>query len=205
MRLFVAVEIDKVARARIAALIERLKKGGDPVKWVPPENLHLTIKFLGEAPDERLPDIEAACRRAAAGARSFSLRLRGMGAFPNARRPRVLWVGIDAPPPALRELVARTEAELAPLGFEREEREFDPHVTIGRIRPPHPVRRPGAGRAPSREIGPGLMGAIAAEAAFDAGTVAVAALTLMRSQLRPRGPIYTPVSRYPLCSGAIGT
>jgi 2'-5' RNA ligase len=214
MRLFVAIELDEPSRAALAALAGRLGAGGDPVAWVPPANFHLTLKFLGEAPAERLPEIEAACGRAAAPAQPFEILLRGAGAFPSPRRPRVIWAGVEAPPadlapPArspseppplprgLIDLAARVEAEIAPLGFPTEKRPFSAHVTIGRVREPHARRRPRPGRLPGPEAGPTLEAALAREAAFAAGPVRVAAIALMRSELRGGGAVYAAERRVP--------
>lgn len=207
MRLFVAVELDDLAREALARLAERLGKSADPVSWIAPANFHLTMKFLGEAAEGAVPEIEAACGRAATGAAPFDMRLRGVGAYPSARRPRVVWAGIEAPP-VLPALVERVEEEISPLGFPREKRPWSPHVTLGRVREPHARRRPRPGRMPgvapllrNGRAGASLEAALAREAAFEGGTVRVADLTLMRSELRRTGAVYTAHRRFSLGAG----
>ena len=105
-RLFVALEPPEPVRRRLAALADELRRGAgraaDEIRWVAPENVHLTLQFLGAVPEERVAGVEAALRAAAAGARPLALEVRGAGGFPNARRPRVLWAGLDGRPRAAR-------------------------------------------------------------------------------------------------------
>jgi 2'-5' RNA ligase len=196
MRLFVAIELSGELRERAAALVRRLAASGAPVNWVAPENVHLTLKFLGEVPEARLSEIEAACARAAAATAPFAMRLRGTGAFPHAREPRVIWAGVEAPA-ALANLAARIEEELVPLGFPREKRPFEPHVTLGRKKEKPPRRPPRPGREPARP-GPDLTAALAKEAGFDGGEVEVRRFSLVQSQLRREGPIYTTLKEFGL-------
>jgi 2'-5' RNA ligase len=101
------------------------------VKWVRPEGIHTTVKFLGEVEPEREPELRAALTRAAAGGRALPLDVRGFGVFPDATRPRVIWAGVEADP-SLELLQHRVEQEFAPLGFPSEGRPFRPHLTLGR-------------------------------------------------------------------------
>jgi 2'-5' RNA ligase len=145
------------------------------------EGVHLTLKFLGEVASEREDELAAALARAAGdaatdGARPLTLVVRGFGAFPAARRPRVVWAGIE-PEPALELLQHRVEREMGPLGFPTEARPFRPHLTLGRA---------------TRDAGPREFGD--AEAAFGAigfeGVALVETVDLMQSTLHPRGAVY---------------
>ena len=190
-RLFVALEPPEPVRRRLAAVADALRRGAgraaDDVRWVRPENVHLTIQFLGAVPEERVGAVEQALRDAAAGARPLSLTLRGAGGFPNARRPRVLWAGLEGDVAALAALAADLGARLAKLGFPPEERAFSPHLTLGRA-------RDGRGA-------PGLAGALARAGETDVTPWRAAELVLFESHLSPHGPRYEAIARAPLGRG----
>ena len=131
MRLFVALNLPEPVRRAVWEAAATIRDLGLPVKWVPPDGIHLTLKFLGEVADQREPELRTALSRAARGARALPLVIGGFGAFPDPHRPRVLWVGID-PDPALELLQHRIEEEFGPLGFSPEGRPFRPHLTLGR-------------------------------------------------------------------------
>jgi len=133
MRLFAAVPLPGLARAGVADLLDRLRKQDLPVRWVRDDSLHLTLKFFGEVAADRLEEIEEAIRAANQGSVPLAMRLDELGAFPGARRPRVLWVGLDAPP-ALELLLDRLERQCAAIGFAPEGTPFRPHITLGRVR-----------------------------------------------------------------------
>lgn len=187
-RLFVALDPPDPVRRRLAALAVELRRAAgraaDDVRWVAPESIHLTLQFLGAVPEERVAAVEAALREVAAGGRALSLAVRGAGGFPNARRPRVVWAGVEGDVASLGALAQGLGARLAPLGFPPEERPFSAHLTLGRARAPR-----GA---------PGLAGALASAA--DAAGVPWRAteLVLFESHLSPRGPRYEAVARAPL-------
>jgi 2'-5' RNA ligase len=136
MRLFAGIPIVDDARREIMALLDRLRGSAWPVRWVPDEGLHLTLKFFGEVAPDRLDVIEEAVRFAAGGTGPLDLRLDGLGAFPSTVRPRVLWVGVDGPP-ALELLYDRLERGGEAIGFPPEGSPFRPHVTLGRVREGH--------------------------------------------------------------------
>jgi 2'-5' RNA ligase len=136
MRLFVALPIPEPARHIVVALLDRLRTSDWPVRWVRPEGMHVTLKFYGEVAPERLEVIEEAIRFAVAGAGPISMRLAGLGAFPTMARPRILWLGLDAPP-ALELLQDRLERRGEDIGFPPEGAPFQPHVTLGRMREGH--------------------------------------------------------------------
>jgi 2'-5' RNA ligase len=165
----------------LASLRER--RAGLPVKWVRPENIHLSLKFLGEVEDNREPELVAALQRAAGSGneprpepRPLTLQITGFGVFPDYHRPRVLWAGVT-PDPGLELLQHGVEQAFAPLGFPTEARAFRPHVTLGR-----------AGRDARPRDFSGLE-EILAGTNFDA-TVTVTEVDLMQSTLQPNGPVY---------------
>jgi 2'-5' RNA ligase len=133
MRLFTGVPVVDDARAEVVALLGRLRACDWPVRWVHDEGLHLTLKFYGEVAPERLEVIDESIRIAARGSGRLPLRLDTLGAFPTISRPRVLWIGIDAPP-ELTLLRERVERGAEAIGFPPEGVPFRPHVTLGRVR-----------------------------------------------------------------------
>ena len=152
------------------------------VAWVGAENLHITLKFLGGVEDTRLSDVADAVG-AAAAVRAFDVELRGLGAFPTPTRPRVIWAGA-ADAPAFAELAAGVDRSLGALGFPPEERGFTPHVTLGRVREPRRDRA--------------LASALTAGGTRPFGMLRVARVSLMRSDLSPRGARYTELQGWAL-------
>jgi 2'-5' RNA ligase len=140
MRLFAGIPIVDEARREIVALLGRLRESGWPVRWVHDDGVHLTLKFFGEVAPERLQVIEEAVRFAARGTGPLALRLEALGAFPSAARPRVLWIGVEGPS-ALELLYDRLERGGEAIGFPPEGAPFQPHVTLGRVREGHRLRR----------------------------------------------------------------
>jgi 2'-5' RNA ligase len=136
MRLFAALPIPDPGRAAITSLLDELRRSDWPVRWVQPEGIHLTLKFYGEVMPERLDVIEEAVRYAATGARPIPMQVAQLGAFPTSARPRVLWVGLEAPP-ALELLQDRLERGGVEIGFPPEGAPYRPHVTLGRVREGH--------------------------------------------------------------------
>lgn len=133
MRLFVAMPVADPARGQILKLLSQLRSAGWPVRWVHDEGLHMTLKFFGEVGAERLDVIAEALSFAAGGAGALALQLGDLGAFPSRSRPRVLWVGVNAPP-ALELLQDRIERGSEAIGFPPEGAPFQPHITLGRVR-----------------------------------------------------------------------
>jgi len=182
IRAFVAIRLDEAVREAVAAVVERLRPLGGSVAWVPTANLHLTLQFLGEQPEERLAAAEAALDAAAARSAPIETALHGIGAFPGLEQPRILWVGLAQGALEVRALQARVAEALAREGFPREERPWHPHLTIGRV---HDDRRW------RREAGPALRQALAQAAVTRFGTLRISEVALMRSDLSPRGARYT--------------
>ncbi len=187
-RLFVALEPPEAVRRRLAAAQAELRRlagrAADEVRWVPAENVHLTLQFLGAVPEERVGGVEAALRAAASAARPLALEVKGAGGFPNARRPRVVWAGVAGDLAALGALVQDLGRRLAPLGFAPEERAFSAHLTLGRAR--------------DRRGAPGLAGALASAAQADGAPWRAVEMLLFESHLSPKGPRYEPIAHAPL-------
>jgi RNA 2',3'-cyclic 3'-phosphodiesterase len=133
MRLFVAINFTSKDRQRMFRAGRKMREAELPVRWVESDQIHMTLKFLGEVRPERVSGVEAAVVRVASKTRPFTMQMGGSGAFPTTRRPKVIWLGAEASP-ELRCLKHDLEWELAPLGFDREVRAFHPHVTLGRSR-----------------------------------------------------------------------
>ena len=137
MRLFIAIDFPDDLREALAESTRALREAAPSVRWSPAEKLHLTVKFLGQQPEEMVPRLSEALTDVAARHRQMELELAGAGAFPNFRRPRVVWIGVE-PSPRLELLYHDTELACERLGFEIEGRVFRPHVTIGRVKPETP-------------------------------------------------------------------
>jgi 2'-5' RNA ligase len=176
MRLFVAVFPPAEVQRAAAAAIDALRRDGDGVSWVREANLHYTLRFLGEVGESGARRVADAAERAVQGLAAFDAELGPPGAFPSARRARVLWLGMARGERPLVELAQALETELRRLGFAKEAHAFSPHLTIGR------VREPGHDWAPAMEAA----GHTAIGARFRVDRLAV-----MESRLNPKGSIYT--------------
>jgi 2'-5' RNA ligase len=185
MRLFLAVELPPELRAALAGVQARLREAESGWRWARPEGLHLTLRFLGEVPEGRMPELTERFARAAASASGTEVEAAGLGTFPPRGAPRVLWVGLrDLGGDALAALAASLELEAREAGFAPEARPFAPHLTLARAAPPP---RP---RTPAAEVG--------VLARFP-----VEELTLFRSVRGRGGAVYTALARWPL-GGALG-
>ncbi len=132
IRSFIAINITETLRAEFSEIISVLKKSGSDMKWVRPENLHLTLKFLGNVEIQKLEAIKTGLKNALSGNTSFDISFEGIGCFPNFRKPRVIWIGIKAAPD-LQNIYRDVENALFPLGIDKEKRSFSPHLTLGRF------------------------------------------------------------------------
>jgi 2'-5' RNA ligase len=179
LRAFIAVELAEAVRRNVAALAAEFRRLGADVKWVEAENIHVTVKFLGQVEES---DLRAICRvmdEAVAGIEPFGLAVAGAGSFPPGRRPRTIWVGLEEEAPHLTEIHRRLDSGLTALNVPPDRRGFAPHVTLGRSRSERGLDR--------------LAAAIAAAAGRRLGEQQVDALTLFQSDLTPEGPVYTPL------------
>ena len=190
MRAFVAIEISEEMRDALGALIAELRRHGGAVKWVAPENLHLTLKFLGSVGDDAMPAVVEILRDCADGIAPFRLEVKGTGAFPNLRRPRVVYADAEDSPRLAGELARRLNRRMTRVGVEREDRPFRRHITLGRIRKPGPIGEAGKRLA---EL---------ADRSF--GSMKVQRMVLMKSDLTPDGPVYTPIEHVALMAAEGG-
>ncbi len=175
LRTFVAIELVDPARAALSDYLATLRPTPG-VAWTRAENLHLTLKFLGNVPTARIDELTARLREATAAAAAFTMTVAGVGAFPNVARPRILWVGCKAP--SLPALAAAVDAACVRCGCAAEERPFHPHVTLGRV----------------REGKRGSFPFLAADGSRDFGASATSAVVLFASQLGSGGARYTPLA-----------
>jgi 2'-5' RNA ligase len=184
VRSFIAIELPSEIRAELASLEERLKARRHPfVKWVGPEGIHLTLKFLGSIALTTVPQIIEAVTKIAQPVSPFRLQMGGLGVFPNWQRPQVVWVGIGGEVAKLATLQRDMEAALAPLGFPPESRSFKAHLTLGRLRErTSPKDRQKFGE---------WVTSIKLETSL---SFEVNALSLMKSQLTPSGAIYSQLA-----------
>lgn len=178
IRSFIAIPIDPPIRKAAATLVQRLSEPDDRMKWVPNENLHLTLKFLGDVENTEIPRVCDLVRQCCEPIKPFQLHFRGAGGFPTADRPRVVWAGITEGGDPLVRLVASLEKELATLGFKPEPRDYQPHLTLGRT------------RGGSRRGSPETAERIAANADFELGAMQAEAACLFASYLDKHGPSY---------------
>lgn len=183
MRTFIAVELPERIKREIGGLQAPFKKTGTFVSWVKPKNIHVTLKFLGEVPEEKINEVFSATQKALEGKRKFTMSLKGTGAFPNPRRPRVIWVGAGSGGEELSLLAAGIEQEMEKIGFPKEKRKYSAHFTIGRVKSPKNIEK--------------LM-ELVSSSDFQTEEIEVNEVVVMKSQLDPGGAIYTPLKKIPL-------
>src|SRR5438128_9044052 len=180
MRVFIAVDLPNELRKELATLQRELEPLTDTARWVAPESIHITLKFLGEVAEKRIDDIDAALTGLTW--KAFTITVRGVGFFPGNRSPRVFWAGMEAP--TMQNLAEELDTRLEPFGFEKENRAFRPHITLARAR--------------DSRIDSSLVNAASryAERAFGAFTVD--RLYLFQSVLKPSGAVYQRIKEYVL-------
>ncbi len=198
MRLFVAIDIDDNIRSRIARFLEGMREFAPDVRWVRPESLHVTLKFIGEKSDDEAETIKRSLATIAAD--SFELIFRGYGFFPGARAPRVFWIGSEGGS-KLTSLAATVDETLAQLGIQKEEHAFNPHLTL--------ARGGGGSGSPRKHKSDGLNHAfqrlqekLAALPAPEFGTMTAREFFLYQSKLSPSGSKYTKLAGFGLRSEA---
>ena len=185
IRTFVAVKTDSDVRDRVVELIEQFRATGADVRWVQRDNLHVTLKFLGDVDLREMNEVCQAVQGAVADLGRFEYELHGSGAFPNADKPRTIWLGVRDGSQQLALLNERIELAVAKLGFHREARRYEPHLTIGRIR---------RGKIGVAELG----NLIRQNAELELGRTLVSEVVVFSSQLDRSGPSYEALSRAPL-------
>jgi RNA 2',3'-cyclic 3'-phosphodiesterase len=182
VRLFVAIGLPESWKQILAEPAEKIGWLGRGVKWVEPRGMHLTLRFLGEVEDRQLSELQDRLHRAAHAAQPFSMRIHGTGTFPNPKRPRIYWAGLEAGP-ALMDLQARIEDEMQTMGFEAEEQRFHPHLTLARIKDP---------------IGKQRMTDALLSYRLESEPITVHQILLMRSHLSSEGAHYEPIQIHAL-------
>ncbi len=191
LRAFIASELPPALQDSIYTATGELRKslGDGLIRWVPAHNVHLTLKFLGDVSISSLDLIKQMMSAEASEFAAFDVQVEELGCYPNLRRPRVLWVGLKAPA-ELASLQRAIEAASARLGYESEERDFSPHLTIGRV-------RQNASSGDVHKIRTALEGCRVGAL----GSARVDAIHLFKSELRPEGSIYTKLFSAPLQKG----
>lgn len=182
MRCFIAINLDAAMKSGVDGVIRDLKKGDWDVGWIRAENLHLTLKFLGEVSADAMTRLEKGLSVAASGCDPFEMRLQGTGVFPDRKRPRIVWIDMIEPSGSLLKLQELIEISTESLGFAPEDRKFSPHLTIGRIK-----------SARGKEE---LIKEIEALNDKDFGNIHVDGFSLMKSDLRPSGAQYTSLKEF---------
>jgi 2'-5' RNA ligase len=179
MRLFTALDLPGDVVSKLDELLARLRPTA-PIQWSTAANLHITIKFIGAWPEDRLEELKTSLAGLPAH-NPISVHIRDLGAFFNPNKPRIFWCGVDAP--GLAELVADTETVMAGLGIAKEERDYSPHLTLARIKEGFDLTA--------------LRTAVVAESTLDFGRFEARSFFLYQSQSKPRGSVYTKLAEFP--------
>lgn len=177
IRSFLAIELPETIRRKIGEVQKELKLSHADVRWVNPENIHLTLKFFGNIDESRIDPIAKSLEGLIQTTSAFSLSIRGMGSFPHFKNPRVIWMGLKEGKEVLVALQEKVDGELKKIGFEPEERDFHPHLTLG--------------RAKSSRGRDELIGRMEKYQEEEFGNIRVERIVLLQSVLKPSGPVYT--------------
>ena len=184
VRTFIAIEIPENILSDIRELQQNLRHFGIDIRWIRPENIHLTLKFLGDVPAANIDGIFRAISKAAEKVSSISLKAKGIGMFPGIKHPRVLWVGLDGQLDDLMRLQKTVDANLKDMGFPLERRPFKGHLTIGRIKV----------KLNTKTFGD----ALTTFGNFETQTFTADKITVFKSELKPQGAVYTRLAIAPL-------
>jgi RNA 2',3'-cyclic 3'-phosphodiesterase len=185
VRLFIALLLPNDIKKSLEDIIVDLKPRVKGVRWVTAENMHLTLKFIGETKEEKIGPIALVLDTVAAGRKQITVTLDRIGGFPNLKNPRVVWVGLRGVEPAA-EMAALLNRQLKPLGFEPEKRPFSAHLTLGRIKFP---------------VDAGPLAAYAEQLRLPADSIILDRIALVKSTLTPGGPIYETLEQKILKEG----
>ena len=183
MRLFVAIDLPSNIKEKLANIQAKLKEANAGVRFVSPEGIHLTLKFLGEVAEDRVGKVIEALAENVPRISPFNLKVEGLGAFPSISRPRVVWAGVKAPDELLT-LAEEIEKAMVKLGFPKEERDFSPHLTLCRIKSPQGIDR--------------LIKIVMEEKDISLGEFTADGYFLIQSILRPEGARYIKIRRFNL-------
>jgi len=180
VRCFLAIEITPSILKKIGDILNDLRSSPGDVKWVKPDNIHLTLKFFGNIETRNIDEICSRVEMAVAQKKSFRVGVSGMGAFPNSRSPRVIWLGLEDREGKLASIYRKVEEKLEIIGFKSEKRPFKPHLTIGRVKSQRGKKE--------------LFKVIDNFSTLDLGSFEVKSLVLFKSDLTPKGAIYTKLN-----------
>lgn len=194
MRLFIALDIDDPIRQRIARFLEGVRNFAPDARWVKEESMHVTLKFIGEQPDEKVEGIKHELSTISAS--GCEIQFRGYGFFPTAKSARVFWIGME-PGPQLAALASAIDAKLTPLGIPEEERKFSPHLTLARGPGGSGRPRPMKTDRPNR-VFQYMQEKLANLPPPEFGTMTAREFFLYLSQLSPKGSNYTKLAKFPL-------
>lgn len=186
-RLFVAIKLEDALKKRLKECQDRLKEAGSDVGWVDVQNIHITLKFLGYIEEEYLTRVKEIIKKSVQDIRPIYLNFRGIGGFPKFQRPRVVFVMVEDNMGCLATINSRLEEGFQALGVEKEDRVYEPHLTLGRVKSPHNIER--------------LVKLMEKYRDESFGEELVSSILLMQSQLTPKGPIYTKLEDFPLNTG----
>jgi len=182
IRAFIAIEIDSEIKKRLSKHIDKLKGAGADVKWVVPENIHLTLKFLGYIEEDTLPGLNKIISDAASNLESFNISIGNIGAFPSHKRPRIVYVCVEDKEDLLLKLYENLNKGVEVLGIKKESKKYVGHITLGRIRTQKNISK--------------LTTALESETECFFGYEKINYFSLMQSQLTPKGPIYTKLNNF---------
>ncbi len=183
IRAFIAVNLSESQRREVGRLIDDFRRHDVRVKWVNAANLHVTMKFLGDTSEDSLTEMFSAVGDALTGLKQFNLKLANVGCFPSAKKPKVIWVGINDGFGHLKEVSKRVEAAVEPFGFAPEQRKFSAHVTVGRVKDNKNIQ---------------LLTGEFVNVRFESSSAMIGDVVFYKSDLRPEGPIYTPLRTFEL-------
>lgn len=181
IRCFISISLPVSIRTEIEKTIAELRIGRADIKWVSAENMHITLKFLGCVPEEALTDIKDKLTTASESGYAFNFRLSGFGMFPDSRNPRVIWIGITDNG-EIKKLQKKVEDSMATIGFEKENRPYSPHLTVGRVR--------------SLKGMNSMIKAIEALKGMEFGNIDVSKMSLMKSELKSTGAQHTVLAEF---------
>ncbi len=194
MRIFVALDLDEEIRKRIQQFVDEVRSFAPGARWVPPESLHITLKFIGERPEPLVKQIESAL--GSIPVQPFRITFSGTGFFPTPRAARVFWAGFEAEP-GLEELAHKVEDSLVQLGIPKEQRSFSPHLTLARASGGSGAPGWRKGDKPNRQFS-NLLRRLEQSPPPNFGTMTAQEFFLYRSQLSPKGSRYTKIAQYGL-------
>jgi 2'-5' RNA ligase len=184
IRSFIAIKLPPEIRVCLERIINRLKPSTGDVRWVKADAIHLTLKFLGDIEEGRIPDIAGCIERCVQGIAPFPLAVRGLGAFPGENSPQVIWIAAADESGSLAAMQRSLEEGLARVGCKKERRPFSPHLTLGRLKSPRDKEAVRRGLSDLKHT--------------DCGSFTADSVSLIKSDLKPSGPVYTVLQSFSL-------